>query len=71
MSSSLKKGSVPYAIICPHSGCMFIQGYTPPCCSLGTEGRKYTCKYFGCERCHRAFNTCPELKIHQAKYHPR
>jgi len=71
MSSCLKKGSVPYAVICPHTNCLFIQGFEPSCCALGTPGRKYTCKYFGCEKCHKAFKTCQELRRHKAKYHAK
>jgi len=69
MSSCLIKGSIPYAVICPKSGQMWVQGYEPSSCGLGTIGRKYTCKYFACSRCHRAFKTCKELKRHQARVH--
>lgn len=69
MSSCLRKGSIPYAVSCPHSKCMFIQGFEPSCCALGTPNRKYTCKYFGCEKCGRAFKTCKELILHKAKNH--
>lgn len=69
MSSCLRKGSRPYAVICPHTKQMYIQKFEPKCCSLGTPGRKYTCKYFGCEKCHRAYKTCKELKKHQALAH--
>ena len=66
MSSCLLKKSIPYAVICPHTGNMWVQQFEPRCCSLGTIGRKYTCKYYACSKCHRAFNTCQELKRHQA-----
>lgn len=69
MSSCLKKGSVPYAVWCNHSNCYFIQGFVPRCCGLGTPNRKYTCKYFGCEKCGKAFKTCKELIRHKAKSH--
>ena len=49
---------------------MFIQNFEPKCCALGTPGRRYTCKYFACEKCHRAFNTCQDLKRHKANTHP-
>ena len=70
MSSCLVKGSIPYAVSCPHSDCMWVQGHEPICCSLGTPNRKYTCKYFACSKCYKAFKTCKELKKHQAKTHP-
>ena len=69
MSSCLIKGSIPYAVICPCTGCMWVQGYEPKSCGLGTPNRKLTCKYFACEKCHRAFKTCRELKQHQARSH--
>jgi hypothetical protein len=68
MSSCLKKGSIPSAIICPN-GEMYVQGYEPKWCSLGTPGRKYTCNYFSCEKCHKAFRTCKKLKLHKIHYH--
>ena len=55
MSSCLRKGSIPAAVICPHGGGIWLQGFEPACCALGTPGRRYTCKYFACEKCHRAF----------------
>lgn len=68
MSSCLRKGSIPAAVICPHTNQLYLQHYVPKCCALGTPGRKYTCKYFACEKCHLAFKTCKELKRHQANH---
>lgn len=69
MSSCLRKGSRPYAVICPHSGKIYVQGKEPRCCGLGTPGRKLICKYFACDKCNQAFLTCQELKKHKAKSH--
>ncbi len=67
MSSCLRKGSRPSAVICP-DGSMWEQHFTPKWCALGTLGLKYTCNYFACSKCHRAYKTCQELKRHQAKH---
>ena len=67
MSSCLIKGSRPAAVICP-DGTMYLQNYAPRWCGLGTPGRKYTCNYFACSKCHRAYKTCQELKRHQATH---
>jgi len=70
MSSCLRKGSIPYAVDCPHTGCLYLQNnYTPKCCALGRPNRKLTCKYFLCEKCQKPFKTCQELKKHQANNH--
>ncbi len=67
MSSCLRKGSRPAAVICP-DGTMWVQNFEPKWCAPGTPGRKYTCNYFACSKCHRAYKTCRELKIHQADH---
>lgn len=55
------------AVVCP-GGCMWLQGFEPKSCSLGTPGRSYFCgTFFVCDKCHRAYKTCKELKKHKEK----
>lgn len=70
MSSCLRKLDGRMAVKCPMTGKMWLQGYEPSYCCLGVAGRKMVCKFFLCDKCKRAFDTCQELKRHCRKTHP-
>lgn len=68
-TSCLRKLDKRPAVFCPDTGKMWLQGYEPRNCCSGTVGRRFVCRFFLCEKCKQAFETCQELKKHCRQMH--